>query len=40
MLLMALAFWLYAIAIAFYRVRTLMLDRERHTRWVQEVLQA
>jgi heme exporter protein C len=40
MLLMALAFWLYAIAIALYRVRTLILDRERHTQWVQEVLQS
>jgi heme exporter protein C len=38
MLLMALAFWLYAIAIALYRVRTLMLDRERHTHWAREVL--
>jgi heme exporter protein C len=38
MLLMGLAFWLYAIAVALYRVRTLMLDREQHTAWAQEVL--
>ena len=35
MLLMALAFWLYAIALALYRVRTLILQREAHTAWVQ-----
>jgi heme exporter protein C len=37
MLLMALAFWAYAIAIALYRVRSIILERERHTRWAQEL---
>ena len=36
MLLMALSFWLYSIAIALYRVRTLILERERGTQWVQD----
>jgi len=38
MLLMALAFWAYSIAMALYRVRGIMLQRERHTRWVQELV--
>ena len=38
MLLMALSFWMYAIAVALYRVRTLILERERHTLWVNELL--
>ena len=38
MLLMALAFWMYSIAIALYRVRTIMLERERGSEWVKEVL--
>jgi heme exporter protein C len=37
MLLMALAFWAYTIAMALYRVRSIILERERHTRWVQEL---
>ena len=36
MLLMALAFWLYSIAIALYRVRTLIVQRERGTQWMQD----
>ena len=35
MLLMALAFWMYAIALVLYRVRTYILQREAHTAWVQ-----
>ena len=38
MLLMALAFWAYSIAMALYRVRSIILQRERHARWVQEVV--
>jgi len=38
MLLMALAFWMYSIAIALARVRTIMLERERHTDWVRQEL--
>ncbi len=37
MLLMALAFWMYTIAIALMRVRTIMLERERNTEWVKEL---
>ena len=37
-LLMALAFWMYAIAVALTRVRAIILERERHTEWVKEVL--
>ena len=35
MLLMALAFWAYTLAIVCYRVRLLIIERERHTDWVQ-----
>ena len=35
MLLMAIAFWLYTIAIVFYRVRTLILQRERDSHWLR-----
>lgn len=38
MLLMALCFWMYSIAIALYRARCIMLERERGTEWVKEVL--
>ena len=38
MLLMAMCFWMYAIAVAFARVRTIMLERERHTDWVKAIL--
>ncbi|MCK6404523.1 MAG: heme ABC transporter permease CcmC [Rhodocyclaceae bacterium] len=39
MLLLALSFWMYSIAVALYRARTIMLERERGTEWVKEVLQ-
>jgi heme exporter protein C len=35
MLLMALAFWVYTLAIVCYRVRSLIIERERHADWVQ-----
>jgi heme exporter protein C len=35
MLVMAMAAWLYTIAVALYRARTLILERERHTDWVK-----
>ena len=38
MLLMALCFWMYSIAMALMRVRTLILERERHTDWVKAEL--
>jgi heme exporter protein C len=37
MLLMALAFWLYSMALVLYRVRTLILQREQHAQWVREL---
>ena len=37
MLIMALAFWAYTIAIALARVRSIILDRERDTQWVSEL---
>ena len=38
MLLMAMCFWMYSIAVAFMRVRTIMLERERNTDWVKAEL--
>jgi heme exporter protein C len=38
MLLMALCFWMYSIAVAFARVRTILLEREHHTEWAKAVL--
>jgi heme exporter protein C len=35
MLLMALACWIYTLAIVCYRVRSLIIERERHADWVQ-----
>ena len=35
MLLMALSLWAYTLAIVCYRVRNLILERERYTAWVQ-----
>ena len=38
MLVMVLAFWMYSIAAVLARVRSVILERERHTEWVaQEV---
>jgi heme exporter protein C len=37
MLLMALAFWMYTIAVALMRVRCIMLERERTAEWVKEL---
>jgi len=36
MLVMVIAFWMYAIAAALYRVRTIILQRESHADWVKE----
>jgi heme exporter protein C len=38
MLLMALAFWMYAVAVALARVRNLLLEREAQTEWVQHAV--
>jgi heme exporter protein C len=37
MLIMSLAFWMYAIAVALTRVRAIILEREAHTEWVKEL---
>jgi heme exporter protein C len=37
MLLMALSFWMYTIAVALYRVRGIILVRERHAQWVKDL---
>ena len=37
MLLMALAFWMYTVAVALMRVRCIMLERERTSDWVKEL---
>lgn len=39
MLIMVAAFWMYAIAMALARVRNIILDRERHTQWVQHAVE-
>jgi heme exporter protein C len=39
MLVMVLAFWMYAIATALARVRSIILDRERHTEWVKHAVE-
>jgi len=38
MLIMVFAFWTYCIAIVLYRVRTIMLERERKSAWVGQAL--
>ena len=37
MLLMALAFWMYSVAMALKRVRAIILERESHTEWVHQL---
>ncbi|MDT3705499.1 MAG: heme ABC transporter permease [Thiobacillus sp.] len=39
MLIMALAAWMYTIAVALVRARTLVLERERQSEWVRGVLE-
>jgi len=38
MLLMALAFWMYSIAVSLARVRNIILEREAQTEWVQHAM--
>lgn len=38
LLLMTFAFWLYTIAVALMRVRSEILERERHSDWVGAVI--
>jgi len=37
MLVMTIAFWAYAFAVVFMRVRNIILQRERHTKWLQNL---
>ncbi len=37
MLLMALCFWMYAIAVVLQRVRAIILERERHAGWIENL---
>lgn len=37
MFIMLVACWLYAIAVALSRVRSIILERERHTKWINEL---
>jgi heme exporter protein C len=34
---MALAFWMYSVAMTLKRVRTIILERESHTEWVRNL---
>ena len=38
MLLMALAFWMYSIAVSLMRVRVILLEREQHTGWARQAM--
>jgi heme exporter protein C len=38
MLIMALACWMYSIAIVLARARSIILERERHSQWVADLL--
>ena len=38
MLVMALAFWMYSIAAVLHRLRSLIVDRERRSEWMRELL--
>ena len=37
MLIMALAFWMYSIAVMLMRLRSIMLERERNSEWVKSL---
>lgn len=40
MLIMALAAWAYAIAVTLLRVRSIIIERERHAEWLVEALES
>ena len=40
MLVMALGFWAYSIAVALLRLRCIVLERERHSDWVKRYLES
>jgi heme exporter protein C len=39
MLVMALAFWMYCIAVVLLRARAIILERERHVPWAQQAIE-
>ena len=39
MLIMVVAFWMYTITVALARVRSIILERERHTEWVKHAVE-
>ena len=38
MFVMVFAFWMYSFAVIFMRVRNIILERERHTSWVKQLV--
>ncbi|HYC35548.1 MAG TPA: heme ABC transporter permease CcmC [Usitatibacter sp.] len=40
MLLMAFSFWMYAVGASLVRARTIILERERRTHWVRELVKS
>jgi heme exporter protein C len=38
MMIMTFGFWAYSIAVAMSRVRSIILERERSTSWVQQLV--
>jgi heme exporter protein C len=38
MMIMVFAFWMYAIAVVLMRARNIILEREKQTTWVQELV--
>jgi len=40
MLILTLAFWAYSFAVVFMRVRAIVIERERHTAWVADLVRA
>ena len=40
MMVMALAAWMYAIAAALSRARSIILEREKNSQWVAQMLEA
>jgi heme exporter protein C len=40
MMVMVFAFWMYSIAVALWRLRAIVLERERHAGWAQGLREA
>jgi heme exporter protein C len=38
MMIMVFAFWMYSIAVVLMRARNIILEREKQTTWVQELV--